>query len=77
MPLPTLAREFMTTKLVTLSPEMDVFAAIDLLVKNRISGVPVIMSSISFWGYFLRNAAWRFWLTLRMNSFPAQNYLPS
>jgi len=52
MPLPTLAREFMTTKLVTLSPEMDVFAAIDLLVKNRISGAPVIDEQHQFLGIF-------------------------
>lgn len=35
-------RDFMTTQLVTLSPQMEVMAAINQLVKNRISGAPVL-----------------------------------
>jgi len=35
-------REFMVTKLVTLRPEMDIFVAIDLLLKHHISGAPVV-----------------------------------
>ena len=52
MTMPTLARDFMETKLVTLSPQMDVFDAIDLLVKNRISGAPVIDDDHQFLGIF-------------------------
>ena len=37
-----LVRDFMVTRLVTLAPEMDIFAAIRLLVQNRISGAPVV-----------------------------------
>ena len=36
------AEEFMVTKLVTLSAETDVFKAIETLVKNKISGAPVV-----------------------------------
>jgi CBS domain-containing protein len=35
---PIVAKEIMATKLVTLSPEMDVFDAIGLLLKHSISG---------------------------------------
>ena len=36
------AADIMTKKLVKLRPEQDVFKAIDLLVKNKISGAPVV-----------------------------------
>lgn len=36
------ARDFMVTRLVTLRPEMDVFDAVRLLLRNRISGAPVV-----------------------------------
>lgn len=39
--IPT-ARDFMTTKFVSVTPEMSVFEAIDLLVRKKVSGVPVI-----------------------------------
>ena len=42
MNTPQLAKDIMVTKLVTLSPDVDVFAAIDLLLKHRISGAPVL-----------------------------------
>lgn len=35
-------RNYMTSKLITLKPEMEVMAAINQLVKNRISGAPVV-----------------------------------
>lgn len=46
------AREIMATKLVTLSPEMDVFAGIEVLVKHKISGAPVIDSESRLLGIF-------------------------
>jgi CBS domain-containing protein len=36
------AKDIMTTKLVTVSPHMDVFQAIGYLLKHRISGAPVV-----------------------------------
>ena len=46
------AKDFMATRLVTLSPEMDVFEAIGLLLKNRISGAPVVDQQRNFLGIF-------------------------
>ena len=47
---PTMARDIMATKLITLTPEMDVFDAIDRLLKNHISGAPVVDESGSHVG---------------------------
>lgn len=37
-----LVKDFMTKALITLGPDTDIFAAIDILLKNRISGAPVV-----------------------------------
>lgn len=37
-------KDFMAASLITLSPEMEVMQAISILLKNRISGAPVIDS---------------------------------
>ncbi len=37
-----IVREFMVTNLVTLRPDMPIREAIDVLLKNRISGAPVV-----------------------------------
>lgn len=49
---PTLAKHIMVTKLVTLSPDMDAFEAIDLLLKYRISGAPVVDNDRNYLGVF-------------------------
>ncbi len=49
---PILARNIMVTKLVTLHPEMDSFEAIDLLLKYRISGAPVVDQDRNYLGVF-------------------------
>jgi CBS domain-containing protein len=36
------ARNYMSVRLVTLTPEMDIHRAIKLLLKHRISGAPVV-----------------------------------
>jgi len=46
------ARDFMITKLVTLRPEMDVLEAVQLLLKNRISGAPVVEQEGTYLGVF-------------------------
>ena len=48
----TVARDIMKTNLVTLSPNCDVFAAVDVLLKNKISGAPVVDSAGEFLGTF-------------------------
>lgn len=35
-------KDFMTKSLVTLSPEMNIFAAVNILLKHKISGAPVV-----------------------------------
>ena len=56
---PTLAAEIMVKKLVTLSPQMDVFDAIDLLLRQRISGAPVIDKNRLFVGVFSEKCCMR------------------
>ncbi len=46
------AREFMVKKLITLSPDTDVYEAIGYLLQNRISGAPVIDPPGTFRGVF-------------------------
>ena len=46
------ARDIMVTKLITLKPEVDVFQGIELLIKHRISGAPVIDDSRKLLGIF-------------------------
>ncbi len=52
MKTPQLAKDIMVTKLVTLTPDVDVFEAIGLLLKHRISGAPVIDARRNFLGVF-------------------------
>jgi CBS domain-containing protein len=42
MTAPFTARDVMARKLITVTPETDAFVAIDLLLKHRISGMPVL-----------------------------------
>ncbi|TWT56744.1 inosine 5'-monophosphate dehydrogenase [Thalassoglobus neptunius] len=46
------AREFMTSRLVCLSPDQDVFDAISLLLSHRFSGAPIATASREFLGVF-------------------------
>ena len=47
-----LAKDIMVTRLITLSPEMDVCEAIKLLLRHRISGAPVVDRQGNFLGVF-------------------------
>ncbi len=51
-PTVLLARDIMTTRLITLDPDMDVFHGIKVLVKNKISGAPVVDSHQTLLGVF-------------------------
>ena len=46
------ARDFMVKRLVTLRPEMDVIDAVQRLLKNRISGAPVVDAEGMYLGVF-------------------------
>lgn len=56
---PLLAKDIMVTRLVTLSPHMDVFDAIGLLLKHEISGAPVIDEGRRFLGVFSEKCCMR------------------
>lgn len=56
---PLTARDIMVTKLVTLDPRMDVFDAIGLLIKHKISGAPVIDETKKFLGVFSEKCCMR------------------
>lgn len=42
MPKTAIVKEYMSANLVTFTPEMGVLRAINILIKNRISGAPVV-----------------------------------
>ena len=52
MNTPLLAKDLMVTRLVTLSPGMDIYDAIAVLLKHRISGAPVVDNRRSYLGVF-------------------------
>ena len=49
---PQLARDVMVTRLVTLRPDLNVFDGIDLLLKNNITGAPVVGEERNYLGVF-------------------------
>jgi len=49
---PKLAKDIMVTKLVSLPPDRDVFKAMGLLLKHRISGAPVVDDQRNYVGVF-------------------------
>jgi CBS domain-containing protein len=55
----TQARDFMKRDLITLSPEVDVFEAIDHILARRISGAPVVDERGRFLGIFSEKTAMR------------------
>lgn len=67
------ARDFMVKKLVTLRPEMDVLNAVQLLLKNRISGAPVVDSSGHFLGVFSEKCSMHFLLDAAYDQLPSSS----
>jgi CBS domain-containing protein len=65
------AREMMVSNLITLSPEMDVFDAIDVLLRNKISGAPVVDSEKQFLGIFSEKSCMRFILDAAYEQLPS------
>ncbi|MEO2045271.1 MAG: CBS domain-containing protein [Pirellulales bacterium] len=55
----TRAQDIMTTRLITLTQEMDAFDAIGYLLKHRISGAPVIEKDGTFLGVFSEKTSMR------------------
>lgn len=52
LPKISCARDIMTTKLITLREDMDVFHGIEVLLKNKISGAPVVDNDRHLLGMF-------------------------
>ncbi|QDT12529.1 CBS domain-containing protein [Stieleria marina] len=65
------AREMMVSNLITLSPEMDVFDAIDVLLRKKISGAPVVDPDGRFLGIFSEKSCMRFVLDAAYEQLPS------
>ncbi len=72
----TLAREMMAQNLVTLSPDLDVFAAIDVLLRRRISGAPVVDFDGTFVGVFSESSCMRVIVNAAYENLPDTGLLP-
>lgn len=71
-----LARDIMVKNLVTLTPEMDAFKAIELLLKHRISGAPVVDSQGNFLGVFTERCCMSVLLAAAYEQMPGSEILP-
>lgn len=71
-----LAREIMTKNLVTLSPNLDVFSAIDVLLRKRISGAPVVDSAGAFIGVFSESSCMRVIVNAAYDNLPDAGLMP-
>ena len=67
----TTARDFMVKKLVTLRPDMDVIDAVQRLLKNRISGAPVVDDGGRFVGVFSEKCAMQVLLDAAYEGLPS------
>lgn len=68
---PLRARDFMVTRLVTLSPQTDAFEAIGLLLKHRISGAPVVEEDGTFLGVFSEKFSMRVLIDAAYDQLPS------
>ncbi len=75
-PSAILARDLMIRNLVTLSPQLDVFSAIDILLQRRISGAPVIESDGTFLGTFSEKSAMQFIVNAAYDNLPDAGLMP-
>ena len=71
-----LARDMMTRNLVTLAPGLDVFTAIDMLLRRRISGVPVVDSKGHYLGVFSESSAMRVIVNAAYDNLPDAGLMP-
>lgn len=67
------ARDFMTSKLVTLSAQIDVFEAIDHILSKRISGAPVLGEGGRFEGIFSEKTAMQVLIAAAYDQFPGSS----
>jgi len=72
----TVARDIMTTNLVILSPNLDVFTAIEVLLKKRISGAPVVDASGMFSGIFSERSCMEVIVNALYDGLPDASLMP-
>ena len=65
------ARDCMVKKLVTLRPEMDVMDAVAMLIRNRISGAPVVDASGQYLGVFSEKCSMQVIMDAAYESLPS------
>jgi CBS domain-containing protein len=65
------ARDMMVSNLITLSPDMDVVDAIDVLLRHRISGAPVVDRDGNFMGIFSERSCMRFVVDAAYDQLPS------
>jgi CBS domain-containing protein len=65
------AEDIMVTRLVTLRPETDVFKAIEILVKNKISGAPVVDDNNRLLGMFSERCCMQYLIDAAYEGLPA------
>ena len=66
-------RDFMTRSLITLTPEVDVFDAIDHILSKRISGAPVVDADGKYLGIFSEKTAMRVLVAALYDQLPGTN----
>ncbi len=71
-----LARQMMVQNLVTLSPDMEVFSAIDVLLRKKISGAPVVDSHGAFLGVFSESCCMRVIINAAYENLPDTGLMP-
>ncbi|WDQ14818.1 CBS domain-containing protein [Rhodopirellula sp. P2] len=65
------AREMMVRNLITLSPEMDSLEALDVLLRQRISGAPVVDDNGHFVGVFSEKSCMKFVVGMAYENLPS------
>ncbi len=65
------AREMMVRNLITLDPNMDALEALDTLLRNRISGAPVVNEDGVFMGIFSEKSCMQFVVSLAYDGMPS------
>ncbi|MBB3207781.1 CBS domain-containing protein [Rhodopirellula rubra] len=69
------AREMMVRNLITLDPAMDALEALDVLLRNRISGAPVVDEDGKFLGIFSEKSCMRFVVSMAYDGMPSTDVI--
>lgn len=75
LPTPVTARDMMNRNLITLSPEMDALDAIDVLLRHRLSGAPVVDRDGHFVGIFSEHTSIAFVVDAAYEQMPSNSLM--